>query len=133
MSLLPTSLPAPRIPDPAQAPPLRWGILAPGGIARAFADALRKHTRQELVAVGSRSAERAQAFADEFRAERAHGSYEALMADTNVEIVYVAAPHSEHRDLALMALEAGKAVLVEKPFTRNAAEAEEIAAAARSG
>ena len=127
-----TALPEPRTPDPRDAPPARWGIAAPGGIARAFADALRLHTRQELVAVGSRSAERAQAFADEFEIPAAHGSYEELVADPAVDIVYVASPHSGHRDQALLALQAGKAVLVEKPFARNAAEAAEIAAAARS-
>src|SRR6188472_1270908 len=132
MSLLPTSLPAPRIPDPAQAPPLRWGILAPGGIARAFADALRKHTRQELVAVGSRSKERADAFASTFDIPKAYSDYQALVADPDVDVVYVASPHSEHRDQALLVIEAGKHVLVEKAFTRNAAEAGEVIAAARA-
>jgi len=132
MSLLPTSLPASRIPDPAQAPPLRWGILAPGGIARAFADALRKHTRQELVAVGSRSKERADAFASTFDIPKAYGDYQALVADPDVDVVYVASPHSEHRDQALLVIEAGKHLLVEKAFTRNAAEAGEVIAAARA-
>jgi len=126
----PTALPTSRIPDPAAAPPLRWGILGPGGIAHAFADAMRRHTRQQVVAVGSRSTERARAFADEFGVERVHGSYEALVRDPEVDVVYVASPHSGHRDHALLAIAAGKHVLVEKSFTRNAAEAAEVVAAA---
>lgn len=125
-------LPTPRTPDPLQAPVLNWGILAPGGIARTFAEALNARTRQRIVAVGSRSVERAQAFVDEFSSQaRAYGSYEELVADPNVDVVYVASPHSEHRDHALLAIRAGKHVLVEKAFTRNAAEADEVLEAAR--
>jgi predicted dehydrogenase len=120
------TLPAPRTPDPMEAPPARWGILGPGNIAHAFATALREGTRQEVVAVGSRSAQRAHDFADEFGVPTAYGTYEELVADPDVDVVYVASPHSEHRDHALLALEAGKAVLVEKAFTRNAAEAREV-------
>ncbi len=123
-------LPEPRTPDPHDAPAIRWGILAPGGIAHAFADAVAVGTASSVVAVGSRSRERAQDFADEFAIPRAHGSYEELVADTEVDAVYVASPHSEHRDHALLALEAGKPVLVEKAFTRSAAEAREVLAAA---
>jgi len=124
------TLPAPRTPDPLTAPPVRWGILGPGNIARSFATALREGTRAEVVAVGSRSAERARDFADEFGVPAAYGSYEELVADPDVDVVYVASPHSEHRDHALLVLEAGKAVLVEKAFTRNAAEAREVLDAA---
>jgi predicted dehydrogenase len=120
------TLPAPRTADPMEAPPVRWGILGPGNIAHSFATALREGTRQEVVAVGSRSADRARDFADEFGVPAAYGSYHALVADPDVDVVYVASPHSEHRDHALLALEAGKAVLVEKAFTRNAAEAREV-------
>ncbi len=123
-------LPEPRTPDPHDAPAIRWGILAPGGIAHAFADAVAVGTASSVVAVGSRSRERAQDFADEFAIPRAYGSYEELVADTEVDAVYVASPHSEHRDHALLALEAGKPVLVEKAFTRSAAEAREVLAAA---
>jgi predicted dehydrogenase len=120
------TLPPPRTPDPMSAPAVRWGILGPGNIARTFATAIREGTRSEVVAVGSRSAERARGFADEFGVPAAHGSYEELVADPDVDVVYVASPHSEHRDHALLALEAGKPVLVEKAFTRNAAEAREV-------
>jgi predicted dehydrogenase len=132
MSPLPSALPTSRIPDPATAPPLRWGILAPGGIAGSFVTALAAHTRQQVVAVGSRSAERAGAFAGRHGIERAYGSYPELVADPGVDVVYVASPHSEHRAHALAAIAAGKHVLVEKSFTRNASEAAEVIGAARA-
>ena len=118
-------------PDPTVAPPLRWGILAAGGIARKFAADIPAHTASRVVAVGSRSADRAEAFAAANGVGRAHGSYSDLVSDPEVEAVYVASPHSEHRDHALLAIEAGKHVLVEKSFTRNAAEAREVLDAAR--
>ena len=124
------ALPLPRIPSPDAAPPLRWGILAPGWIARSFAGALRAHTRQDLYAVGSRSQASADAFAAEFGATKAYGSYEALLADPAVQAVYVASPHSHHASQALLAIEAGKPVLVEKAFTRTAVEARRLANAA---
>jgi predicted dehydrogenase len=127
-----TTLPPPRTPDPADAPAIRWGVLAPGGIARAWTAALHARTTSRVVAAGSRSSERAQAFADEFGVDRAHGSYDDLVADPEVDAVYVASPHSEHHDHALLALAAGKPVLVEKAFTRNAAEAAAVVDAARS-
>jgi len=104
-------------------------VVAPGGIAHAFASALRIHTAQQLVAVGSRSHERAQAYADEFEIPRAYGSYQQLVDDPDVDVVYVASPHSEHRRQALLAIAAGKHVLVEKAFTPTAAEAAEVFAA----
>jgi predicted dehydrogenase len=127
----PQVLPESRVPDPASAPPLNWGILAPGGIAHMFASALRTATRQRVVAVGSRTQERARAFADEFGVATAHSSYEALVSDPQVQAVYVASPHSEHAAQALLAIEAGKHVLVEKSFTRNAREARRVVDAAR--
>jgi predicted dehydrogenase len=126
------ALPAPRTSDPMTAPALRWGVLAPGSIAHHFADALRRGTRQEIVAVGSRSVDRARAFAEEFGAAAAYGSYEEVVADPAVDIVYVASPHSEHHRQARLALEAGKPVLVEKAFTRNAAEARDLVGVART-
>ena len=126
------TLPSPRTPDPAEAPPLRWGILAPGGIATTFAKALRARTRQHLQGVASRSPERARAFADAWDVTTVHESYAALVADPDVDIVYVASPHSEHHAQALLAIEAGKPVLVEKAFTRNTTEATEVVEAARA-
>ena len=125
-------LPTSRIPDPADAPPLGWGILAPGNIALGMAHALRAATRQRIVACGSRSLDRAEAFARRWEIPSAYGSYAELLDDPGVDIVYIASPHSEHRDQALAALAAGKHVLIEKAFTRNATEAREIADAARA-
>jgi predicted dehydrogenase len=103
-------------------PGLRWGILGPGGIARAFAADLRT-AGLDLVSVGSRSTESAAAFAAEFDVANVHGSYEALVADPEVDIVYIATPHPFHAAQAILALEHGKHVMVEKPFTLTAAEA----------
>jgi predicted dehydrogenase len=89
-------------------------------------------TSQRIVAVGSRSLERARQFASEEGVETVHGSYAELVADPQVQAVYVASPHSEHAALALLAIEAGKHVLVEKPFTRNAEEARRVVQAARA-
>ena len=118
----PAALAAPTTPDPMDAPPLRWGILGPGGIANAFAWSVREATRSQVVAVGSRDADRASIFARRHGVARSYGSYEALVADAGVDAVYVATPHSEHRAHALLALSAGKPVLVEKAFTRSLAE-----------
>ncbi|EAP99226.1 GFO/IDH/MOCA family oxidoreductase [Janibacter sp. HTCC2649] len=121
-----TTLPFPRTPDPRTAPTLRWGVLGPGYIARESVTALRAETDQVIQAVASRDLTRAQAFADEFGAHTAYGSYEELVNDPDVDIVYIATPHSEHHAQALLALNAGKHVLVEKAFARNAAEARDI-------
>jgi predicted dehydrogenase len=118
--------------DPRTAPPIRWGILGAGGIAAAFADAVRATTRAQLAAVGSRDHVRAERFATAHGIPTTHLGYRDLVEDPQVDVVYVATPHSEHRDHALLAIAAGKHVLVEKAFTRNAAEAEEVFAAARA-
>ena len=110
---------------------IRWGIMGPGGIARQFAKELKASEGAELHAVGSRSAERAKAFAESFGVRKAYGSYEELVADPDVDIVYIATPHPQHRDNALMCIANGKAVLCEKPFTVNARETAEIVEAAR--
>jgi predicted dehydrogenase len=118
--------------DPRTAPPIRWGILGAGGIAGAFADAVRTSTRAQLVAVGSRDHVRAERFATAHGIPTTHLGYRDLVEDPQVDVVYVATPHSEHRDHALLAIAAGKHVLVEKAFTRNVGEAEEVFAAARA-
>ncbi|HEV6951783.1 MAG TPA: Gfo/Idh/MocA family oxidoreductase [Promicromonospora sp.] len=104
---------------------LRWGILAAGGIAGAFTSDLNDNGFT-VQAVGSRSLDKARAFADRFDIPTAHGSYEDLANDPEVDIVYVATPHPMHAQAAKLVLEAGKHVLVEKPFTLNAAEAREV-------
>jgi predicted dehydrogenase len=111
--------------------PLRWGILGTGGIAMAFVSDLQLTGSSVVGAVGSRSQGSADRFADAFGIERRHSSYESLVADPAVDIVYVATPHPMHRDNAILALNAGKPVLVEKPFAMNATEATEIVTAAR--
>lgn len=101
----------------------RWGILGPGNIAKKFAAGLQALPDAELAAVGSRTAERAVAFAEEFGGARAHGSYEELAADPEVDAIYVATPHPFHAEHSILCLEAGKPVLCEKPFTVNAEQA----------
>ncbi|HET7398268.1 MAG TPA: Gfo/Idh/MocA family oxidoreductase [Intrasporangium sp.] len=123
-------LPAPRTPDPRDAPPLRWGVIAPGSIAEGFAAAVRHGTSGTVAAAGSRSLERARAFVERHGGGTAYGSYEEVVADPAVDAVYVASPHSHHLEHALLAVEAGKPVLVEKAFTRNAGEARQVLAAA---
>ena len=115
------TLPVSRTPDPMDAPPLRWGMLGTGWIAERFVEALHAHTRQRVVVVGSRTAEKGAEFAARHGIERSTVGYEAVAADPAVDVVYVATPHSEHRDNALLAIAAGKHVLVEKAFTRNLA------------
>ena len=110
---------------------LRWGILATGGIAHQFAGDLVKNGFL-VQAVGSRSQASADAFAAEFGIPTAHSSYEALVADPDVDIIYVSTPHPFHAANAALALKAGKHVLVEKPITVNAAEARTLAALAES-
>lgn len=111
---------------------VRWGIIATGGIARLFARDLELLPDAELVAIGSRSQAAADAFGDEFGVPHRHGSYEALVADPDVDAVYVSTPHPGHHDAALLAIEAGKAVLVEKPFTMDGTEARSVVDAARA-
>ncbi|MET9509011.1 Gfo/Idh/MocA family oxidoreductase [Streptomyces flavidovirens] len=113
---------------------VRWGVLATGGIASSFtADllAMRETDGAEVVAVASRTTATAKAFADRFGIPRAYGSWAELATDEDVDVVYVAGPHSAHRVAAGMCLEAGRAVLCEKAFTLNSREAEELVAVAR--
>jgi predicted dehydrogenase len=124
----PSAFPAARLPDPMDAPALRWGVLGTGWIVEKFTGSLRRNTRQEVVAVGSRSIGSAKDFAERIGVGRAHGSYDDLVADPGVDVVYVATPHNFHHRHALLALDAGKHVLVEKPIALNAAQASEIAA-----
>lgn len=121
-----------RTEDPLAAPPIRWGILGAGTIAAHFAQTVSAGTRAQVVAVGSRSRDRGERFATAHGIPTTHVGYEELVADPQVDAVYVATPHSHHAEHALLAIGAGKHVLVEKPFTRNAAEAEAVFAAARA-
>jgi predicted dehydrogenase len=110
-----------------------WGILGPGGIARAFAQDLNFNPGHTIAAVGSRSLANAQKFSANFGGT-AYGSYEELVADPAIDAIYVATPHPAHHDNVILALNAGKPVLCEKPFSVNAREAQSmIDAAARNG
>ena len=120
-----------RTEDPRSAPPIRWGLLGAGGIASHFAGTVSAGPRAQVVAVGSRSRDRAERFATAHGIPTTHVGYRDLVEDPQVDAVYVATPHSEHAEHALLAIKAGKHVLVEKPFTRNVAEAEAVFAAAR--
>ena len=111
---------------------IRWGILATGWIADLFVKDLLM-TGHSVTAVGSRNDESAKRFAKEFGIAAAHGSYEALATDPNVDVIYIATPHPHHVSAAKLALSAGKHILVEKPFTINAREAAEIVALAKTG
>jgi predicted dehydrogenase len=110
---------------------VRWGILGTGGIAGAFAADLPLSGSGVAVAVGSRSRESADRFAGTFGIARRHASYESLADDPDVDVIYVATPHPMHHRNAILALRAGKHVLVEKPFTMNAAEARDVVQVAR--
>jgi predicted dehydrogenase len=111
--------------------PIRWGILATGNIAAAFVDDLRLLPDAEVAAVGSRSPEAAERFATTHRIARTHGSWQALADDPEVDVVYVATPHSAHHAAALTCLRAGKPALVEKPLTVDLARATELVEVAR--
>jgi predicted dehydrogenase len=110
---------------------VRWGIAGPGRIAATVAAEFAHVPDAELVAVGSRSRERAEAFAERFGIPQAFGSYDDLFA-SDIDVVYLATPHGQHTDLARAAIEAGKALLVEKSFTTSVADTEAVIAAARA-
>jgi len=112
--------------------PVRWGIIGTGHIANKFAEALTSMPEARLVAAGSRSAAAAESFGARWGAARRHASYAALAQDPEVEAVYVAVPHPFHAENCLLCLEAGKAVLCEKPFALNAAQAAEVIRRARA-
>ena len=112
--------------------PLRWGLIGTGGIAATFAADLELTDSGVVAAVGSRRMDSADRFGDRFGVPNRHASYEALVADPEVDVVYVATPHPFHHANAQLALSAGKPVLVEKAFTMNAAEARDLVATARA-
>ncbi|MEV2249259.1 Gfo/Idh/MocA family oxidoreductase [Streptomyces sp. NPDC050147] len=111
--------------------PVRWGILATGGIAASFTANLLDMPDAEVVAVASRTDASAKAFAERFGISRAYGEWGALAEDEDVDVVYVATPHASHRTAAGLCLESGRAVLCEKAFTLNAREARELVTLAR--
>lgn len=110
---------------------IRWGIVGTGEIAKKFAAGLTVLHDSELVAVASRSRKTADAFGDSFHVKKRYGNYEGLVQDPDVDVVYIATPHSFHKENTLMCLRAGKPVLCEKPFAINAEEATEMVRLAR--
>lgn len=111
---------------------IRWGIIGTGGIASAFAGDLKLLPDAQVVAVGSRSQKSADEFGDRFDIPRRYATYEQLADDPEIDAIYVSTPHPMHHANALLAIRAGKAVLVEKPFTINAKEARELVSEARA-
>jgi predicted dehydrogenase len=111
---------------------IRWGVVGPGRIAEKVVEDFAVVEGARAVAVASRSADRARDFADRHGIERAHGSYADILADPEVDVLYVATPHPQHHAIALGAIAAGKALLVEKAFTATVAGAREVVDAARA-
>jgi predicted dehydrogenase len=109
---------------------IRWGILGAGGIAGKFAADLAHTPGNVLAAVGARQADRAADFAVRHGAPRSYGSYQELVSDPDLDVVYIATTHPGHHEQALLAIGAGKAVLIEKPVCLNAADTREVFAAA---
>ena len=105
---------------------IRVGIIGAGWIAHKMAQTLGPLKDAEVLAIASRSEEKAKEFAAEYGISKAYGSYEALVSDPDVDLVYIATPHSHHYQHTKLALEHDKAVLVEKAFTANAREAKEL-------
>ena len=116
--------------DPTR--PVRWGILGAGGIAATVGADIAASPDSEIVAIGARDADRAAAFAQRLGIPTSYGSYAELVADPHVDVVYVATTHGQHHEHALLALRAGKPVLVEKAFTLNARQAREVIAEAQA-
>ncbi len=111
----------------------KWGILGTGNIARKFCNALHLLDNAEIYAVGSRTPETAGKFATEFKIPKVYGSYEGLVADPDVDVIYIATPHTFHMDNTLLALRNGKNVLCEKPLAINSAEVKRMFDEASSG
>ena len=111
---------------------IRWGVVGPGRVAALVVEDFPFVADARVVAVGSRSAERARDFADRYGLPRAYGSYAELLADPDLDVVYLATPNAQHRTVALAALRAGKALLVEKSFAATRAGAAEVIELARS-
>ena len=128
---LPKSLPSSRIKPASDAPVIRWGILGSGWIAEKFIQSVRAHTKQNIVAVGSRDKQRAEQFASRMELEKAYGDYDELVAASDLDVIYVATPHNLHHEGVTLALNAGKHVLVEKPIALNRAQTLEMVELAR--
>ena len=111
---------------------IQWGILGTGSIAHKFATGLSFLSDAELVAVGSRNIERAGQFANRFNIPNRHPSYESLVSDPTIDIIYIATPHNLHQENTQLCLESGKAVICEKPFAINANQAKKMVESAQT-
>jgi len=127
----PSTMPKSRLPSAAEAPPLRWGILGSGWIAGKFTESVKAHTQQIIAAVGTRSKSSGEQFAARWGIPTTYDSYEALVQAPDLDIIYIATPHGLHHEHVLLAIEAGKHVLVEKPIALNHSQAAEMVAAAK--
>lgn len=110
---------------------IKWGIVGAGNIAHSFSKDLALVNGGKLVSVASRNLEKAQAFADEYDAPNAYGSYEELFNSKTVDVIYLATPHTSHANLSIAAMKAGNAVLCEKPIGVNKSEVEQMVAVAK--
>ena len=109
-----------------------WGVIGPGNIANTFAKAIASSKKGKILAVASRSKERASDFANTYQIEKTYSDYQQMLADPNIDIIYIATPHNFHYQQAKMCLEAGKHVLVEKPCTVNSAQMKKLVELAKS-
>jgi predicted dehydrogenase len=125
------TFPEPRLVKPNAVPSYRWGVMGAAAIAEAFVAGVQKHTSQQIVAVASRTPGKAEIFANKFGIEH-HDSYEELLAREDIDIIYIPTLPTQHREHALMAIAAGKHVLIEKPVALSSEEAAEIFTAAKS-
>jgi predicted dehydrogenase len=126
------SLPNPVILDPASVPKLRWGVVSPGAIAETFVSSVHTHTTQRIVAVASRTPGKAEDFAKRHGITGVESSFLALVSRDDVDVVYISSYPSDHKEHALLAIAAGKHVLVEKPLALSAADAREVLDAGRA-
>lgn len=130
--MFPSALPVARRPERKAIPSLRWGIIGPGWIADHFANALKQHSDQQLVAVCGRREEKARAFAERWDIPHSFTRLDDLLGLADVDAVYIATPHNHHFPDGMQALRAGKHVLIEKPLALNASEGAALQTAARA-
>ena len=120
--MFPSQLPKPRHPAASAIPSLRWAIIGPGWIAERFVKSLKELSRQQVVAVSSRTQQKADAFAARWGIPQAYAQVDEMLARPDIDAVYVATPHNHHFPDGLRVLQAGKHVLIEKPFALNRRE-----------
>lgn len=125
------NLPAPRLIEPSSVPSLRWGVIGPGSIAEAFASTVLANTNQRIIAVASLTPGKAETFAAKYSIPTHLSTYHELVARDDVDAVYIAIQPNDHFKAAMQALDSGKPLLVEKPFTKSIVEAQSIFVHAR--